>query len=383
MPSPYDNLPEEIKQQMQEEAAKAESRPEPPKSPQKEPKQKEPKITGAERKQKRLIKKTRAGVVLSEDEVKAIKAGRKKLRKEMRARGIRSKKEFELTASGLGLYFDKHRPALLLWLGRHWLAALLGALLAFLLVLLLFSMVQKMRGHFTINMSDEMFREGFTLSDTVGFENPTTQLFANPAVDVPCVSISQLPTNLDEIDGEHNDVYFAYTFYIRNEGESTVDYLWNLNITQETMNVADAVWAMVFDDGNMRFYAKAAASGQAEALPAQGDNTRGYAGLPLQELAPQSDQFEVIKQVGAITYWRVIPDKFEGDQRITGGGQSGVDPMEVHKYTVVLWLEGDDPQATDDVIGAHMGVEMNFRLINEPEKDKSGWKAIFPGWDWL
>ena len=266
MPSPYDNLPEEIKQQMQEEAAKAESRPEPPKSPKKEPKQKEPKITGAERKQKRLIKKTRAGVVLSEDEVKAIKTGRKKLRKEMRARGIRSKKEFELTASGLGLYFDKHRPALLLWLGRHWLAALLGALLAFLLVLLLFSMVQKMRGHFTINMSDEMFREGFTLSDTVGFENPATQLFANPAVDVPCVSISQLPTNLDEIDGEHNDVYFAYTFYIRNEGESTVDYLWNLNITQETMNVADAVWAMVFEDGNMRFYAKAAASGQAEAI---------------------------------------------------------------------------------------------------------------------
>ena len=72
MPSPYDNLPEEIKQQMQEEAAKAESRPEPPKSTKKEPKQKEPKITGAERKQKRLIKKTRAGVVLSEDEVKAI-----------------------------------------------------------------------------------------------------------------------------------------------------------------------------------------------------------------------------------------------------------------------------------------------------------------------
>lgn len=45
MPSPYDNLPKEIKQQMQEEAAKAESRPEPPKSTKKEPKQKEPKIT--------------------------------------------------------------------------------------------------------------------------------------------------------------------------------------------------------------------------------------------------------------------------------------------------------------------------------------------------
>lgn len=379
MPSPYDKLPEEIKQQMQEEAAKAESQPEPPKPPKKEPKQKEPKITGAERKQKRLIKKTRAGVVLSEDEVQAIKAGRKKLRKEMRARGIRSKKEFELTASSLGLYFDKHRPALLLWLGRHWLAALLGALLAFLLVLLLFSLVQKMRGHFTINMSDEMFREGFTLSETVGFENPTTQLFANPAVDVPCVSISQLPLDLDEIDGEHNDVYFAYTYYIRNEGESTVDYQWTLDITRETLKASGAVWAMVFEDGNMRFYAKAAASGQAEALPAQGDNTRGYPDLNLRELAPESDQFEIVKQVGDVTYWRVIPDKYESDLRITSGGQTGVDPMEVHKYTVVLWLEGDDPQATDELIGAHMGVEMSFRLTGEPEK-KGGWLSEI---DWL
>lgn len=381
MPSPYDKLPEELKQQMQQEAAEAErqSRPEPP--PKKS--QKEPKITGAERKQKRLFKKTRAGVVLSEDEVQAIKAGRKKLRREMRARGIRSKKEFELTASSLGLYFDKRRPALLLWLGRHWLGALLGALLAFLLVLFLFAMIQRMRGHFTINMTDAMFKEGFTLSETVGFENPTTQLFAKPAEDVPCVSISQLPLDLDEIDGEHNDIYFAYTFYIRNEGENTVDYSWNLNITQETLGVSGAVWAMVFEDGNMRFYAKAAASGQAEALPPQGDVTRGYAGLPIQSLAPQSDQFEIIKQVGNVTYWRVIPDKFESDLRITSGSQRGVAPMEAHKYTVVLWLEGDDPQATDDVIGAHMGVEMDFRMMSEVGDDKNSWKAFFEGWDWF
>ena len=45
----------------------------------------------------------------------------------------------------------------------------------------------------------------------------------------------------------------------------------------------------------------------------------------------------------------------------------------------VLWLEGDDPQATDELIGAHMGVEMSFRLTGEPEK-KGG---LFSGLDWL
>ena len=46
---------------------------------------------------------------------------------------------------------------------------------------------------------------------------------------------------------------------------------------------------------------------------------------------------------------------------------------------MVLWLEGDDPQATDELIGAHMGVEMSFRLTGEPEK-KGGWLSEI---DWL
>ena len=96
MPTPYDHIPEELKKQAQVDA-----------SPKKEEKKTADKITGAEKSQKRLFKYRRGGVILSEDEVKEIKAGRKKLRREMKARGIKSKREFELTASGLGLYFDK------------------------------------------------------------------------------------------------------------------------------------------------------------------------------------------------------------------------------------------------------------------------------------
>lgn len=319
-----------------------------------------------EKKQHRLFKYRRAGVVLTEDEVKAIKVGRKKLRKEMRARGIKSKQEFELTAGSLGLYFDKRNGGFLFWLWSHWLGALIGALLALLAVLFIFALVQQMRGHFTINLSDRMFREGFTLSETIGFENPTTQLFATPAQDVPCISINQIPADVDDIEGEHNDTYFAYTYYIRNEGENTVGYTWNLDMNTETQNLSQAVWAMVFEDGKMRFYAKANRdSGEVEALPPFDDNNRGYIDLPVKDLEPNSDQFQIVGQNGQITYWRVVPDKFLTDRCITAGEQQNVEPMEIHKYTVVLWLEGDDQDADDSMIGGHLGVEMNYRLVEE------------------
>ncbi|MBQ2867230.1 MAG: hypothetical protein IJE87_02540, partial [Firmicutes bacterium] len=60
------------------------------------------------KKQRRpILKKKRTDEVLTRNQVKAIKKGRKMLRKEMKSRGIKSKEEFELMASSFGLYFDK------------------------------------------------------------------------------------------------------------------------------------------------------------------------------------------------------------------------------------------------------------------------------------
>lgn len=309
----------------------------------------------------------RAGVELSKEEVKAIKEGRKKLRKEMRARGIKTKREFELTAGTLGLYFDKSNK-IFPWLYNHWLASLIGTFAAFLAIMFLFSTVQYMRGRYTVNLSDEMFKEGFSLSETRDFANPTTQLFASPADEVPCISISHIPLNIDEIDGEHNDTYFAYTYYIKNEGENAVDYSWNLNLTSESMGVAEAVWVLLFIDGDLRIYAKENnETGREEALPEFGNNSMGYGNLQLRELAPDSDQFEIVATQGRRVYWRVIPESFLSETNIAEGTQYNITPGEIHKYTVVLYLEGDDPDATDDIIGGHAGVEMKFRLNGEDE----------------
>ena len=83
-----------------------------------------------------VFKRKRSGQALTREQVKAIKKGRKLLRKEMRAKGLKEKSDFELTATSMGLYFDKHRA--LLWL--RWFfhgAGLLRALILAMLLLLL------------------------------------------------------------------------------------------------------------------------------------------------------------------------------------------------------------------------------------------------------
>lgn len=324
-------------------------------------------------KQKRLFKKKRAGVVLTENEVKEIKASRKKLRCDLRAAGIKKRKDFETTASSLGLYFDKHRWFMFLfWLLRgRWLWALLGALIALLFAFFVMSLVTKMRGHFTINMTSDLFREGFSVCEEKEFENPTSWLQSIPLEGAMCISMANIPDDFLETDGYYyGEDCFAYTFYIRNDGESVVDFEWKLQINSESKDLSKATWVMVFEDEEMMFYAEAEEDGSIEALPAFDDNSRGYLKMPFGEYAKYPDeQYEQIDADTTIPYYRVIPISFEDDVTVASGRQVKVAPTDVHKYTVILWLEGDDPDCTNELIGGHLGLEMNFRMIKVHETE--------------
>lgn len=338
------------------------------------------------KKQRRpIFKKRRAGEVLTREQVKAIKLGRKVLRKEMKAQGLKEKSDFELTASNMGLYFDKHRFILwLLWFfhGKG-LATLLGLLALLMLALFAYSAVTQLQGHFTINMSDGMFQEGFVLSETADFANPTTHLFAIPAEGVPCISIAHLPEYLDTIDGPHNQTYFAYTFYCRNEGQSTVDYVWQVQLNSESQQLADACWVMIFEDGQMLFYARPdQTTGKPQALPAFGDDTKGYIQRPLEQFNKlPEEQYEIIKEGVGYDYNRVIPIPYLSDVVVAGGRMESVIPREIHKYTVVIWLEGDDPDCTDELIGGHVGMDFHFQLVSEEEGQADRGNRFFAHWD--
>ena len=332
------------------------------------------------------FRKTRGGVALTREEVKYIKAERKKLKKQMKAVHAYDKHEFEATASSMGLYFDRRRGLLLLWFfgGGRWLWALLGAALLLLLALFAMTWISQMRGYFTINLSKQMLRQGFLLSETEDFAQPSANLFAEPAVDVPCISITSLQQDIDSYEGQHNGFgYIAYTCFIRNEGDEAVDYNWELQITGESLECSTAIWCLVIEDGVLDLYAEAGADGLPQTVPGREDNSQGYLHVPVLDLAQDKTKYlEPVKSVGSATYYRITTTPFVDEYTIAMGTQPGVEPMDIHRYTVVMWLEGDDPQCTNDLIGGHLGVNLQFALVEEEDDDKgSFWSRLWESLD--
>lgn len=319
-----------------------------------------------------LFKHKRSGEELTKEQVRAIKLGRKLLRKDMKKQGLKDKQDFEVTAASMGLYFDNNNALLLLLFRGCAPWALLGALLLSIGTMTLVSSVTEMRGHFTISLDEEAFREGFVLSETADFRNATTYLFATPAEDVPCISISDIPLDVDNHEGQHNADYFAYTFFLRNEGESTVGYDWELKLNSESKSLSDALWVMLFRDGEMLFYAEPDDYNRVQALPDFDDNTRGYINPEIMGLcARPEEQFQLIAQRGELSYYRLVPINFLDRATVAQGVREGMVPGETHKYTVVIWLEGDDPDCGDHMIGGHAGMEFNIELI-PPETQPTG-----------
>ncbi len=302
-------------------------------------------------------------------ERKWIKAERKKLRKELKAKGITSRTDFETIAHDLGLQLDgRHRWLALFWLwwGRLLsslgLKALLAAAAALLALLFFMSLLSEQAGSFTINLTQDMLYSGFTLAEEETFENPSVRLLADEITNVSNINISEISADVNQIDGMQNDKdYFAYTFYIRNEGRNAADYAYTLTLTSETLNVSDAVWLMLFEDDYQVVYAKESADGNPEEI-------YGYKVAPFIDSAynPDTQYYQEGDAYG------MVATNFVSDEVVMQGVVKGIQPQEYKKYTVVIWVEGEDPECTNDIFGGYAGFALNFETITEESGIFSG-----------
>lgn len=181
-------------------------------------------------------------------------------------------------------------------------------------------------GNFTVWISDEQ-KNLITLSNTADFEECTTLLEADVIPQMDNITKSWMPENLDEIDGCHNgENYIAYTFYLKNAGENEIDYTAQIDIHSVTKEADNAVRVMVIKNGEETVYAKAQ----------KGSNE------------PEPDT------VAFLSNTQVLKNTTEDFK-----------PGDVDKYTVVIWLEGNDPECVDDIKGGVVKMSMNFEVLEE------------------
>ena len=178
------------------------------------------------------------------------------------------------------------------------------------------------KGTFTITTPRAaMINYGLVLSDTPGFERPRHELRSAPVIDMWNITQSDLPSDVDQIDGDHNGKdYLAYTFYVKNNGQKTVIYNASLSIDELHLAVDDAVRLKVYLNGEPSVHAKPQDSGQ-----------------------PEPNTIPFVNNVKMAAF---------GDRTMHVG--------DVDKYTVVLWLEGNDPQCVNDILGGFLKMSMFF-----------------------
>jgi len=214
---------------------------------------------------------------------------------------------------------------------RHFIVMRVLALLVIILILLIsiayaISYFYDKFGSFTVKVNKyDMVHQGLTLSETPDYERSNAVLNANIVYDMTNISGEDIPPNVDKINGSHNgDSYIAYTFYLINSGDDTISYTGEMNIENVTKGVDEAVRIAVYKNGEKTVYGKTKSSG----------------------MGKESDCDSEFLSSSVVM--RTSGDKFKAKDK--------------DKYTVVIWLEGNDPDCVDDIIGGTLKLSMSFKI---------------------
>ena len=208
------------------------------------------------------------------------------------------------------------------------LRGLVGTILVFLLSGYIAVSLYSKFGSLTISINKfESTQYSLTLSETRDFKELSATIAAKEVPDITNISGADLPADLDSIDGQHNGKnYFAYTFYLLNNGENTLSYEYQMVLSNVTNDVDKAIRIRLDGDGTPTTYARTRSDGTGP--------------------EPETTEFRTTS---------VVMNDFKADFK----------PGNFNKFTVVIWIEGDDPDCTDELIGGDLKCEMKFSVIED------------------
>lgn len=207
------------------------------------------------------------------------------------------------------------------------LAAALLMLVVLTGIFYIISALYNQSGSFTVRVNKmDMTKYGLSLAETPDMAYKTSQLNMEIAESITNIAEETLPDNLDQVNGEHNGLqYIAYTFYMENAGEIECNLEYTVDMSGITNGLDEAIRLRLYVDGESTDYAKTKSDGSG---PEDGTTP------------------------------------FVSSTIMARGRFDKVQPGEIHKFTVVIWIEGNDPDCVDWLVGGQMKLDMNFSIIH-------------------
>ena len=206
-------------------------------------------------------------------------------------------------------------------------AIVVAMLVTMTFTLYLVATLYKQTGSFTVSLNKyEMTEYGISLSETRDMEYKTSHLNAQIAEKMTNIVGDDIPATVGQVDGEHNGAnYIAYTFYVQNAGTSAFNYEYDVIMKNATNGIDEAIRMRLYVNDVPTTYAKTASDGSG---PEPG-TTPFYSGSVMAH--GRCDDFT---------------------------------PGEITKFTILLWIEGPDPDCVDWVIGGEMKIDMEIGVIH-------------------
>ena len=236
----------------------------------------------------------------------------------MKGNEEKKKKHIHLTAEEINKYNYRKRLIAVIAVACAIIFGLIYAIAALYMV----------TGSFTVNVNKyEMVKHGLSLSEYADLSHPSSVLNARIDQSITNIAEEDIPDNVDSIDGVHNGKnYIAYTFYLFNAGTTDeVNYEWQVKMSNVFNGIDEAIRLKLYIDGVPTTYAKTASDGSGP--------------------EPNTTPFY---STDIMAQGRV--DNF------TVGSRT--------KFTVVLWLEGPDPDCVDWIKGGRMKIEMTMSIVH-------------------
>jgi len=218
-------------------------------------------------------------------------------------------------------------------------------------VLIIIAFLGSTLGSFTVQIKTA---EDLTIavSDKSSFANPSTYLRVG---DVPQIDIysNYYLTDHDKLDSEDTDFlygavkdpegnnkylrFFKYTFFLKNTCQKPMGYLFNLNII-ENVKPTNVNYDLT-DILRIRLYSNE-------------DDSHEYESYAKRSRTPHEDEHGEISYKEALCskpgtlHYAGYAEEFYSDTIIINKEYVDFNPNEVRRYTVVMWLEGEDPECS-------------------------------------
>ncbi|MCQ2399289.1 MAG: hypothetical protein MJ072_02150 [Clostridia bacterium] len=195
-------------------------------------------------------------------------------------------------------------------------------------------------GSFTVSVNKyHQVQYGLSLSENASFSKATSRLNCRA---------SEMITNIDgatlegidfgAVDGVNSgENYLCYNFYCKNTGRDGVSFEYSMNIADMTLNIEKAVRIRLITNLNG---GTATTVDYARAQGVDENNNQ----IPEPNTTPFFSKYIVMQET---------VNDFKVD--------------DIMKFTVVIWLEGNDPDCVDEIIGGEFKVDMKFSVIGATE----------------